>query len=141
MAKIEGDLANAISIFLLKLCSLLLYLLLICLHFYRNFNLLIEAMFSATISTIPILHIVNKNFNLLIEAMFSATRISSIRVARIGFISIFLLKLCSLLHFLRFEYNHFTISISIFLLKLCSLLLGCALVDTTENVKQFQSSY
>ena len=61
-----------ISIFLLKLCSLLQEMEIMGSDHPSNFNLLIEAMFSATRLGPEIMGL-PPNFNLLIEAMFSAT--------------------------------------------------------------------
>ena len=80
-------------------------------------------MFSATIFWWKLAHNYNRNFNLLVEAMFSATNCPWLRSSAGASISIFLLKLCSLLHFWIPIYNRMGICISIFLLKLCSLLL------------------
>ena len=136
-----------ISIFLLKLCSLLhwwirkvrayygrisIFLLKLCSLLQvdnlgnggsanQNFNLLVEAMFSATIFTriktykrsifqsscwsYVLCYKTSQefcvtrhtNFNLLVEAMFSATDHNKILRVNDSSISIFLLKLCSLL--------------------------------------------
>ena len=87
-----------ISIFLLKLCSLLrgYFVTGWCESLY--FNLLVEAMFSATIETKLNANKSTINFNLLVEAMFSATGWHTLCAYTKGNISIFLLKLCSLLH-------------------------------------------
>ena len=104
-----------ISIFLLKLCSLLQWVVSKRWPSLNNFNLLVEAMFSATFHQFEYMDEGKKDFNLLVEAMFSATRDNF--------------------------FNSFTLihKISIFLLKLCSLLQNCPVIAIGSSLI-FQSS-
>ena len=79
--------------------------------------------------------LLNRHFNLLVEAMFSATQKKIDDMLKLIYISIFLLKLCSLLHKLyEVGDGNDKIYISIFLLKLCSLL---HLNDINRSLKNF----
>ena len=67
----------------------------------KYFNLLYEAMFSATFDPCMGKGMTSRNFNLLYEAMFSATELKQVDENRDLTISIFFMKLCSLLQWIQ----------------------------------------
>ena len=90
----------------------------------KNFNLLFEANFYATIMISLRKDIFEFNFNLLFEANFYATNIQNYRFGCEWFISIFFLKLISMQHEEKGRGSYCDVCISIFFLKLISMQLA-----------------